>query len=222
MDIFFDVLVCLFYFLYMVYFVFYMTLFFASIQSFNNQVRRHLTSFRLFSAFQGYEHAAEKASAYENAKASNIPMPVIILVNPFLDQNVGSVARAMLNFGLTELRVVSPECNVTSTQAIAVSSGADDILKNAKLYETLTHAISDLQRVFATTVRLRNMNKLIYTPRGAAEIIVNQSIPTSADQSSNIKYGVVFGSETNGLRNQEVYIFFSNFSLIPSTTGGVV
>lgn len=126
------------------------------------------------------------------AVASNFPsykFPCIILVNPYLDANVGSVSRAMLNFGLTELRVVDPNCDILSENSIALSCGSSDILRHAKIYPTLAAATSDLQRIFATTVRQRHMTQMIFTPEAAAEVLV------TATGSENLNCGIVFGRE---------------------------
>ena len=69
-----------------------------------------------------FQQPEAKEGAYEIAAAAEIKVPCIILVNPFLDQNVGSVSRAMLNFGLHELRVVDPRCDILSDQARALAS----------------------------------------------------------------------------------------------------
>ena len=185
---------------------------------FQTRLRRSVLSSSLSSSnFGGYVRAEAKASAYDLAKTSEILMPVIILVNPFLDANVGSVSRAMLNFGCHELRVVDPRCNITSDSAKSLSAGSFDVLNNAKIYPTLVEAVSDLQRVFATTVRLRYMNQLIYTPNAAAEAIIN---PINKLENSNLdltnendnnnynnatmKCGIVFGRERDGLNNKEI------------------
>ena len=106
------------------------------------------------SAFR-YQQPETKAVAYSEAAALNVKMPVIILVSPYLDQNVGSVSRAMLNFGLHELRVVDPRCDILSDNARALAAGSVEILENAKVYATCEECLADLQRVFATTVRPR-------------------------------------------------------------------
>jgi tRNA/rRNA methyltransferase len=117
----------------------------------------------------------------------------------------------MLNFGLTDLRIVDPCCNITSDNALALSAGASAILYNAKVYKNLSDAICDLQRVFATTVRLRYMNQLIYTPREAANEIVSlkksekiQSLGNNQSEDIRKNCGIVFGRERNGLNNNEV------------------
>lgn len=182
----------------------------------NNIINTRLFS-RQSSSFHGYNQSQPKLEAYEIAKTSSITMPVIILVNPFLDQNVGSVSRAMLNFGLHELRIVDPACNITSENALALAAGAYEVLDNAKVFPTLEEAISDLQRVFATTVRLRALNHIIYTPRAAAEVIINLPTPSEDneqdEQTTPIKCGILFGRERNGLYNEEVNLADSIISI---------
>ena len=146
--------------------------------------------------FGTYTDAETKEGAYEAAKGLPITLPCIILVNPFLDQNVGSVSRAMLNFGLTELRVVDPQCNILSDNALALAVGSSDILKNAKVYKTLRECCSDLQNVMATTVRPRDMTQTILSPSGAAK--------AALQYSNNVKTGIMFGPERSGLTNEDV------------------
>jgi TrmH family RNA methyltransferase len=121
-------------------------------------------------------------------------MPCVILVNPYLDQNVGSCARAMLNFGLTELRVVDPRCDIRSESAIALAAGAADLLHDAVIYPTVKECIQDLTSVMATTIRPRDMSQVIYTPSAAAEYIWQQ----------DHKIGIMFGRERSGLSNDEI------------------
>ena len=90
------------------------------------------------------------------AKADQLA-PCIILVRPFLDQNVGSTARSMLNFGLSNLRLVSPVCDHLSDDALARAAGARDVLQNARVFPSVEEAVEDLQSVFATTARLSDM-----------------------------------------------------------------
>eukprot|EP01041_Mallomonas_annulata_P010583 gene10583-22082_t len=149
----------------------------------------------------------KKELAYEAASNSAIKMPVVILVNPFLDANVGSVARAMLNFGLSELRVVDPRCDILSEQAQALAAGSVEILKHAKIYPTLKECVSDLQRVIATTARTRDMTQAILTPQAAANI--------SITRNNDVKVGILFGRERNGLSNEELALADS-YIAIPS------
>eukprot|EP01038_Epipyxis_sp_PR26KG_P009743 gene9743-13109_t len=160
----------------------------------------HQISLISTSAFKGYQQSEAKVTAYSDAKAihanSSIAMPCIILVNPFLAQNVGSVARSMLNFGLTELRVVQPNCDILSENARALAAGAYELLENAVIYESLQECVQDLNRIMATTIRPRHMAQIIYHPSKAADIAVNFE--------TNTKVGIMFGRERNGLSNDEI------------------
>lgn len=121
----------------------------------------------------------------------------IILVEPQLGQNIGAVARAMLNFGLTDLRLVRPRDGWPNPEAIPTSAGADKILENAQLYSSTQAAIGDLNRVFATSSRIPDMIKSIYAPKAAL-----QRLASSAQQGQ--KVGVLFGGERCGLRNEDI------------------
>ena len=164
---------------------------------------------------------------------------VVILVRPYLDQNVGAVARGMLNFGLTELRIVSPFCNHTSEAARARSSGADTVLEQAKVFTSIEEAIGDLTHIFATSARLRDRTIRIHTPDQAVEQALHfmtQSQATSTklengsdkkeerkeskqgnkgkqegkqeiekeEEKEKLNVGFMFGSERNGLSNDEL------------------
>ena len=123
--------------------------------------------------------------------------PAVILVDPQLGENIGMCARAMLNCGLTELRLVRPRDGWPSEAAVSAASGADGILADARLFDTTVEAVADLQRVLATTARLRDMEKPLLTPRAAAaELRTAQAAGTAA--------GVLFGPERAGLVNDDV------------------
>lgn len=140
-----------------------------------------------------------KAMSYTIASNNSLPMPCIILVNPSLDQNVGSVARAMLNFGVWDLRVVNPSCNILSGAARGLASGADEVLENAKTYDNLKSCIADLHCVYATTCRTREMNYEIMTPSRAAEDVMS-----TVNHEIRKKYGILFGCEKDGLSTEDV------------------
>ena len=93
--------------------------------------------------------------------------PIIILVRPQLAENIGMVARAMMNCTLSELRLVKPRENPLSDKAVAASSGAQEILAHAKCYDTLEDAVADVHLVLATTARRRDMTKPVYHPEKA-------------------------------------------------------
>ena len=123
--------------------------------------------------------------------------PTIILVQPQLGENIGACARAMLNCGLTELRLVKPRDGWPNEKAVAAASGADPVLDGAKLYDTTADAVADLNVVFATTVRTRGMIQEFLTPRTAAA-----ELRTHFDAGH--KTGVLFGPERTGLVNDDL------------------
>lgn len=87
-------------------------------------------------------------------------------------QNIGSCARAMLNFGLTDLRIVNPFCDHLTEPARARASGADAILENARVYGDLTDAVADLSEVVGTSARQRDMTIRVVSPEMAAGMAV--------------------------------------------------
>ena len=123
--------------------------------------------------------------------------PSVILIRPQLGDNIGAVARAMLNFGLSDLRVVCPRDGWPNQQAIAVASGAGVILDNARLFNTTAEACADLHYVFATTARKRGLCKEIYCPENA--VIECKEILNAGN-----KVGIMFGPERSGLLNEDV------------------
>ena len=84
-----------------------------------------------------------------------------ILVRPQLGENIGSVARAIKNFNITKLRIVNPRCVWPNDKALATSVGAKDILKKSKVFNSIDSSIADLDIVFASTSRIRKVNKKI-------------------------------------------------------------
>ena len=82
-----------------------------------------------------------------------------ILVRPQMGENIGSTARALKNFNLTKLRIVGPQCIWPNQKALATSVGAKDILKSSKIYNTIEKSIGDLDIVFASTSRIRKVNR---------------------------------------------------------------
>ena len=83
--------------------------------------------------------------------------PIIILVRPQLGQNIGKAARAMLNFGLTEMRLVAPRDGWPNPEAGPAASGADAVLEQAQVFASVQEAIADCTQVFASTVRRRDL-----------------------------------------------------------------
>jgi tRNA/rRNA methyltransferase len=120
--------------------------------------------------------------------------PVIVLVRPQLGQNIGKAARAMLNFGLTEMRLVSPRDGWPNPDAGPAASGADIVLEQAQLFDTAADAITDCSLVFASTVRRRDLVMPVLKPEEMAE-----QIASSAERSA-----ILFGAERSGLETEEV------------------
>lgn len=123
--------------------------------------------------------------------------PAIVLVDPQLGQNIGMVARAMLNCGLTELALVRPRDGWPSKEADAAASGAQEILARARLFDTTKQAVADLRRVYAMTARPRDMVKPVATPRQAA---LDLRRAAAAGEAA----GVLFGPERSGLTNDDL------------------
>lgn len=123
--------------------------------------------------------------------------PVIILVRPQLAENMGMVARAMMNCALSELRIVSPRDNHLSKKAVSAASGAAEILNRARVYQSLCDAVKDRQIVYAATARPRNMTKPVLSPVQAVENI------EKAENAAQ-KTAILFGPERTGLENEEL------------------
>ena len=116
-----------------------------------------------------------------------------ILVRPQIGENIGSVARAIKNFNITKLRIINPRCQWPNEKALATSVGAKDILKSTKIFNSLEKSLGDLNIVFASTSRIRKVNKRIISINDLKKKI-----------KKNHKIGIVFGPEASGLSNDEV------------------
>ena len=120
--------------------------------------------------------------------------PLIVLVRPQLGQNIGKAARAMLNFGLTELRLVAPRDGWPNPEAGPAASGADLVLEKAEVFATTQDAIADCSHVFASTVRRRDLVMPVIGPQDMAD-----RIAASPNRSA-----ILFGPERSGLETEEV------------------
>jgi len=119
----------------------------------------------------------------------------IILVRPQLSSNIGSIARVMLNFSCTDLRLVSPKEQWHDDKAIAIATHASDLLNQAKIYTNLEEATGDLNILFALSARTRFMNKPHLNIKEINEVL---------NIHSNKKIGLVFGPENSGLSNEDL------------------
>lgn len=129
--------------------------------------------------------------------------PIIVLVRPQLGENIGTCARAMLNCGLSEMRIVSPRDGWPNPSAHAAASGADEILHNAKLYNSIPEAIADCDLVIATGAPLRPINLPVDTAEQAVDHVLQAHRPA-----------ILFGPERTGLENDDV-VYASRLLSIP-------
>ena len=116
-----------------------------------------------------------------------------ILVRPQIGENIGSVARALKNFNISKLRIVNPRCNWPNQKALATSVGAKDILKSSKIYSSVDKSVGDLDIIFASTSRIRKVNK---------KVISILELKKKFKKKQRI--GIIFGPEASGLSNDEV------------------
>jgi len=128
--------------------------------------------------------------------------PAIILVRPQLAVNIGMCARAMANFGLSDLRLVNPREGWPRTGALrkgayAAAAGAVHLLEGAKLYDTLEEAVADLSFVWATTARERGQGKRIMPPGVAMA-------ETARADAAGERHAIMYGPERTGLDNDEI------------------
>ena len=121
--------------------------------------------------------------------------PAVILVRPQMGENIGAAARAMLNFGLTDLRIVEPRDGWPNVKAVNAASGAIEVIDGVRVFDSAAQAIADLSHVFATTARPRDMLKPVTTPRAAVADM-------RAWDATGERSGVLFGRETMGLDNE--------------------
>lgn len=125
---------------------------------------------------------------------SEVTKPVIVLVRPQLGENIGKAARAMLNFGLVEMRLVAPRDGWPNPSAGPAAAGADMVLDKAKVFETTAEAVADCEHVYATTVRKRGVTKPVVGADGAARLIHGEPG----------RHAVLFGPERSGLETEDV------------------
>jgi tRNA/rRNA methyltransferase len=125
------------------------------------------------------------------------PAPIVVLVEPQLGENIGTCARAMANFGLSELRLIRPRDKWPNPRAVAAASGADRVLDGAQLFDTLEAAIADCTLVLATTARAHDQAKPVIDAAAAAAGMAPRN-------AAGEKVALLFGRERWGLENDEV------------------
>ncbi|PZO87299.1 MAG: rRNA methyltransferase [Micavibrio aeruginosavorus] len=123
--------------------------------------------------------------------------PVIVLVEPQMGENIGAAARAMLNCGIDELRIVNPRDGWPNEKANIMSSGAFDKMPPVKVYDTTAEALADCHYTYATTARIRDMIKPVFTAKEAA-------VDCRAREDQGQRCAYLFGAERAGLSNEDV------------------
>ncbi len=135
----------------------------------------------------------------DSTQQARLGGPAVVLMAPQLGENVGAAARAMLNAGLTDLRLVAPRPPWPNPRALAAASGADAVVEHARVYDRLEDAVADLRQLYASTARPRDLRKPVLTPREAVQRMRAAS-PTGEG------CGVLFGPERTGLDTDQVAI----------------
>ncbi|MGV6801631.1 MAG: RNA methyltransferase [bacterium] len=125
------------------------------------------------------------------------PAPLIILDRPQMGENIGAAARAMLNFGLTGLRLVAPRDGWPNERAGAMAAGATPVIDQARLFDSVSAAISDCEYVLATTARSRDLYLPVFTPTQAASEL-------HARIAQGQKCAILFGAERAGLATDDI------------------
>lgn len=128
---------------------------------------------------------------------SSTKQPKFVLVQPQMGENIGASARAMLNFGLQQMRLVAPRDGWPNPDAVAMAAGAGRVLDEAQTYTTTAEAIADCAYVFATTARRRDMTNPVVTPERAM-----QQAKSLIDTGQSV--AVLFGPERSGLENADI------------------
>src|SRR5215467_8933374 len=137
-------------------------------------------------------------SGTDRSKAGlSLDGPIVILVEPQLGENIGMAARAMGNFALSRLRIVNPRDGWPNIAAQRAAAGADHILDQVELFDTVEQAVADIDLLFATSARAHDQAKPVVAPEAAAREIVGHI-------SSGGRTGILFGRERWGLTNDEV------------------
>ena len=151
------------------------------------------SSVRAEEGLSGSEGPSRSTEARTTPAGPTAP-PAIVLVRPQLGENIGKAARAMLNFGLTELRLVAPRDGWPNPAAGPAASGADVVLAHARVFDSVADAVADCAHVYATTVRKRGISKPVVTPEAAGRAV----------HAGPGRSAILFGPERSGLETDDV------------------
>jgi tRNA/rRNA methyltransferase len=142
-------------------------------------------------------HGLRRANMPGEAVAADGETPSVMLMEPQLADNIGMVARAMANFGLDDLRLISPRDGWPNEKARIAASGANYIIDDASAHASLDTAVGDLNWICATTARQRDLRKPVLTPLDAIAEIKTRI-------ARGERCGILFGRERSGLETSEV------------------
>ena len=137
--------------------------------------------------------------------------PVVILARPQMGENIGAAARAMMNCGLSDLRLVAPRDGWPNAVALPMAAGGKPIIETAQVFDTVAAATADISFLAATSARRRDLAIRSLDPRGAAEMIVAHTPippdnPADNVQDDHTRAALLFGPEASGLDNDEVVL----------------
>ncbi|MCH1427196.1 MAG: RNA methyltransferase [Alphaproteobacteria bacterium] len=137
--------------------------------------------------------------------------PVVILARPQMGENIGAAARAMMNCGLSDLRLVAPRDGWPNAAALPMAAGGKPIIETAQVFDTVAAATADISFLAATSARRRDLAIRSLDPRGAAEMIVAHTSAATDNPSDNSpdeqnRAALLFGPEASGLDNDEVVL----------------
>ena len=130
-----------------------------------------------------------------------IPMdecPVVILARPQMAENIGATARAMMNCGLRDLRIVNPCDGWPNAVALPMAAGGKSIIETAQVFDSLAEAAHDISFMVAATARKRDMPIRASEPRAIVDELVQKA--------KKGRVALLFGPEASGLDNNEVVL----------------
>lgn len=132
-----------------------------------------------------------------DAHHSTLTTPAIILVRPQLGENIGAAARAMSNFGFSDLRLVAPKNGWPNERAVDMAAGAAPLVESARVFDTLPQAMHDIHYALGTTARARFLEKAVLEPESAV---------TALDEAAREgkRCALLFGPERTGLENEDI------------------
>lgn len=126
-----------------------------------------------------------------------VPAPIFVLVDPQMGENIGAAARAMLNFGVTGLRLVRPRDGWPNSKASAMAAGASAVIDGVSVFNTVEEAIADCTFAAATTARRRELSLPVRTPEETAGALFNRI-------NAGERCAILFGGERSGLSSDDV------------------